>query len=55
MLTKSELIAKGKELGLNLKSSMSLYELQARIKEAEDGKNPPPAPKKSSSKKTGEY
>lgn len=31
--TKTQLIKEGKELGLNLKSSMSLYELEHRIAE----------------------
>lgn len=34
--TKEELIARGKELGINLKKSMSIYEMNARIKEAEE-------------------
>jgi uncharacterized small protein (DUF1192 family) len=31
--TKAELIKEGKEIGLNLKDSMSVYELTHRIKE----------------------
>lgn len=36
METKADLIAKGKELGINLKKSMSIYEMKSRIKEAEE-------------------
>lgn len=51
---KSELIAEGKALGLNLKKSMSVYELKARIKEAKE--NPPAPENKSKSKaRGGEY
>lgn len=54
MKTKKELILRGKELGLNLKESMSLYELTKRVEEAESaGKSKEPA--KSSSKAKGEY
>lgn len=49
---KEELIAKGKELGLNLKKSMSIYELKARIKEAEE-KGSESKEKKSSRKASG--
>jgi 7-cyano-7-deazaguanine synthase in queuosine biosynthesis len=61
MATKAELIKKGKELGLNLKSTMSTYELQHRIKEKEEelkanGGSAKPAPKKSSTRgRGGEY
>lgn len=52
--TKAELIKEGKELGLNLKSTMSMYEIQHRIKDAKEKSKP--APKTASkSKDTGEY
>jgi hypothetical protein len=34
--TKAEYLKEGKELGLNLKSSMSMYEIQHRIKEKKE-------------------
>jgi hypothetical protein len=34
--TKKDLIAEGKEIGLNLNSKMSLYELEHRIKDKKD-------------------
>jgi len=55
--SKDELIKRGKELGLNLSKSMSLYELEHRIKDAEDAKKSPKAEEKKSTKKArgGEY
>ena len=50
---KEELIKKGKELGLNLEKSMSIYELEHRIAEAEGEKKP--APKPQPSPRRGEY
>ena len=44
---KEELIKKGKELGLNLEKSMSIYELEHRIAEAEGEKKPAPKPQPS--------
>lgn len=44
---KEELIKKGKELGLNLEKSMSIYELEHRIAEAESEKKPEPKPQPS--------
>ena len=44
---KAELIKKGKELGLNLEKSMSIYELEHRIAEAEGEKKPEPKPQPS--------
>ena len=44
---KEELIKKGKELGLNLEKSMSIYELEHRIAEAEGEKKPEPKPQPS--------
>lgn len=57
-LTKSELIAKGKEIGLNLNSKMSEYELTHRIEEREkelEKKGSKAETKKSASKASGEY
>lgn len=52
---KQDLINRGKELGLNLKRSMSVYELKHRIKEAEEAdKNPKPAESKHKAR-GGEY
>lgn len=54
--SKANLIKKGKELGLNLKSSMSMYELNARIKEAQEkAEKPKKETKPVKSKSTGEY
>ncbi len=51
--SKKELIKKGKELGLNLDESMSMYELEHRIADAEaENKEKPKAQK---SKERGEY
>jgi len=51
--SKETLLKEGKELGLNLKKTMSVYELEHRIK---DAKEKLPEEKKSSSKaKGGEY
>ena len=50
---KEELIKKGKELGLNLEKSMSIYELEHRIAEAEGEKKPEPA--KQPSTRRGEH
>jgi len=50
---KEELIKKGKELGINLEKSMSIYELEHRIAEAEAEKRP--APKPQPSPRRGEY
>lgn len=51
--SKEKLIEEGKKLGLNLKKSMSVYELKARIKEAKDsGKSQQKSEKKA---KGGEY
>ena len=50
---KEELIKKGKELGLNLEKSMSIYELEHRIAEAEGEKKPEPKPQPSP--RRGEY
>jgi hypothetical protein len=50
---KKALIAEGKELGLNLEMSMSLYELEHRIAEAKDDKKAPP--KQQPSKVRGEH
>ena len=54
---KQDLINRGKELGLNLKRSMSVYELKHRIKEAEEeAKNPKPKPAESKNRaRGGEY
>lgn len=53
--TKTELIAEGKELGLNLNMKMSIYELEHRIEDAKA--NQPDAPKetKSTRRGKGEY
>lgn len=52
-LKKEELIKEGKELGLNLEKSMSVYELEHRIaeKKAEGKKEPVKQP----STRRGEY
>ena len=44
---KEELIKKGKELGLNLEKSMSIYELEHQIADAEGEKKPEPKPQPS--------
>jgi hypothetical protein len=44
---KEELIKEGKELGLNLEKSMSIYELEHRIAEAKGEKKPEPKPQPS--------
>jgi 7-cyano-7-deazaguanine synthase in queuosine biosynthesis len=54
--SKAELIKRGKELGLNLKSSMSIYELEHRIKEKEaEKKDDTPAKKTTTRARRGEY
>lgn len=54
--SKAELIKRGKELGLNLKSSMSVYELEHRIKEKEaEKKESAPAKKTKMRARQGEY
>ena len=50
---KKALIKEGKELGLNLELSMSLYELEHRIAEAKE--NQKEKPKKQPSQRRGEY
>lgn len=50
---KKALIAEGKELGLNLEMSMSLYELEHRVSEAKEGKKEPP--KQQPSPRRGEH
>ena len=50
---KKALIKEGKELGLNLELSMSLYELEHRIAEAKE--NQKEEPKKQHSQRRGEY
>ena len=50
---KEKLIAEGKELGLNLEKSMSIYELEHRI--AEERAKHKPAPTHQPSSKRGEY
>lgn len=50
---KKALIKEGKELGLNLELSMSLYELEHRIAEAKEKQKE--KPKKQSSQRRGEY
>lgn len=50
---KKRLLYQGKELGINLDPSMSLYEMEHRIAEAKQGKKE--EPKKQPSKKKGEY
>jgi hypothetical protein len=46
--SKADLIKRGKELGLNLKSSMSIYELEHRIKEKEESMKKESTPEKKS-------
>lgn len=57
--TKEQLIAEGKELGLNLNKKMSNYELEHRIKEKkeeiEKETGTKVEPKKSSKSVRGEY
>lgn len=48
---KEKLIAEGKELGLNLEKSMSIYELEHRIAEERQKPEPKPQP----SPRRGEY
>ena len=50
---KIELLKEGKELGLNLEVSMSIYELEHRIAEEKEKQKPTPKEQKSSRK--GEY
>ena len=50
---KIELLKEGKELGLNLEASMSIYELEHRI--AEEKEKQKPAPKEQKSLRKGEY
>ena len=50
---KKALIKEGKELGLNLELSMSLYELEHRIAEVKE--NQKEEPKKQPSQRRGEY
>lgn len=50
---KKALIKEGKELGLNLELSMSLYELEHRIAEAKEKQKE--KPKKQLSQRRGEY
>ena len=50
---KKALIKEGKELGLNLELSMSLYELEHRIAEAKEKQKA--KPKKQPSQRRGEY
>ena len=50
---KKALIKEGKELGLNLEISMSLYELEHRIAEAKEKQKE--EPKKQPSQRRGEY
>ena len=50
---KKALIKEGKELGLNLELSMSLYELEHRIAEAKEKHKE--EPKKQPSQRRGEY
>lgn len=50
---KEKLIAEGKELGLNLEKSMSIYELEHRIAEEKERQKPEPKPQPSP--KRGEY
>ena len=50
---KKELIAEGKELGLNLEKSMSIYELEHRIAEEKERQKPEPKPQPSP--RRGEY
>jgi len=54
--SKKELITRGKELGLNLNSRMSIYELEHRIKDKEAEMPEQEKEKKSTHKaKGGEY
>lgn len=57
--TKAELIKEGKELGLNLTSKMSVYELTHRIKEKkeelEKSQGKASVEKKTTKKVNGEY
>lgn len=46
--SKTDLIKRGKELGLNLKSSMSIYELEHRIKDKEESMKKESTPEKKS-------
>ena len=50
---KEKLIAEGKELGLNLEKSMSIYELEHRIAEEKERQKPEPKPQPSP--RRGEY
>ena len=50
---KKELIKEGKELGLNLEMSMSLYEIEHRVAEAKESKKQPP--KTQPSQRRGEH
>lgn len=50
---KKALIKEGKELGLNLELSMSLYELEHRVTEAKEKQKE--EPKKQPSQRRGEY
>lgn len=50
---KKALIKEGKELGLNLEPSMSLYELEHRVAEAKEKQKE--EPKKQPSQRRGEY
>ena len=50
---KKALIKEGKELGLNLELSMSLYELEHRIAEVKEKQKE--EPKKQPSQRRGEY
>ena len=50
---KKALIKEGKELGLNLEISMSLYELEHRVAEAKEKQNE--KPKTQPSQRRGEY
>lgn len=54
-MTKSELIKKGKELGLNLNTKMSKYELEHRIKDTEESSNKPKEVKSTKKANGGEY
>lgn len=50
---KEKLIVEGKELGLNLEKSMSIYELEHRIAEEKERQKPEPKPQPSP--RRGEY
>ena len=50
---KEKLIAEGKELGLNLEKSMSIYELEHRIAEEKERQKPEPKPQPAP--RRGEY